>query len=55
MGPTVKRLPGEQIRIEVRPGTEPADLIEELQQGITITLIETPGAAPGFGLMRQRS
>jgi hypothetical protein len=40
MGLTVKRLPGEQIRIEVRPGTEPADLIEELQQGITITLIE---------------
>lgn len=40
MGLTVKRLPGEQIRIEVRPGITPAELFDALQQGITLTLIE---------------
>jgi hypothetical protein len=46
MGLTVKRLPGEQSRIEVKPGTTPAELLEALKQGITITLIEhTRGGA----------
>lgn len=40
MGLTVTRTPGQQIQLEIAPGTTAAELYEAMQDGITITLIE---------------
>jgi hypothetical protein len=40
MGLTVTRTPGQQILLQIEPGTTAEQLLEELQGGIMITLIE---------------
>lgn len=40
MGLTLTRTPGQQILLNVQPGTTAEQLLEDLQGGIVITLIE---------------
>lgn len=40
MGLTVTRTPGQQIQLDIEPGTTAEELYQALQSGITITLIE---------------
>lgn len=44
MGLTLTRTPGHQILLQLKPGTSAAELHEQLQAGITITLIENRSA-----------
>ena len=40
MGLTVTRTPGQQIQLDIEPGTTAEELYQALQSGITITLTE---------------
>ena len=40
MGLTLTRTPGQQIQLDIVPGTTAADIYEALEYGLTITLIE---------------
>ena len=44
MGLTLTRTPGQQIQLDIEPGTTAEELYQALQSGITITLIECRSA-----------
>jgi hypothetical protein len=54
MGLTVTRTPGQQILLQVVPGTTAEQLLEELEGGIMITLVEYRSAGLRINIQAPR-